>query len=139
MSSFADPRYVQQRIEKLERELEALKRASVPVLTYQKGPTPGVFNAARIGPGEGQKPSFNMPRLTTILILGFFTGIGWTSSGIIPLLTPIYIRVDGQASSAGGAVIHSNLVGGGGAPTSCSPYQLLTLPQGSYTVRMWWN
>src|SRR5437660_10612738 len=76
MSSFADPRYVQQRIEKLERELEALKRASVPVLTYQKGPTPGVFNAARIGPGQGQKASMNLnmdgnqpgsaPRMTAV-------------------------------------------------------------------------
>jgi hypothetical protein len=91
--------------------------------------------------GEVQITSagFSLSRMTTVKIEGLASAAGWTTSGIIPLIAPIYIRVDGQANSVPGTVFHSLTVGSTTAPTSCTPYQLLTLPAGSYTARLWWN
>ena len=91
--------------------------------------------------GEVQVASvgFSLGRQATVKIEGLCSAAGWTNSGIIPLITPIYIRVDAQSNSVPGTVFHSLTVGSTTAPTSCTPYQLLTLAAGSYTARLWWN
>src|SRR5262249_38763671 len=60
MAGYDDPRFLQQVIEKLQKDVEQLKKSTIPVLAQQRGPTPGWINAGQFGPGPGMKSSMHM-------------------------------------------------------------------------------
>src|SRR5215472_2009599 len=59
MAGYDDPRFLQQKIETLERTLNELKRSTLPLLSYMRGPTPGWLIAGQVGPGPAQKSAMH--------------------------------------------------------------------------------
>lgn len=83
--------------------------------------------------------NFTLSRQANVLLIGTCAAAGWTTTGIVPLIAPIYIRVPGQANSASGTVHHSGVAGSTTDPTSATPVQVLTLPAGTYSASLLWN
>ena len=48
MSGYDDPRFLQQKIEKLEKDLKDLKAVSLPFLVHQRGAVPGFMRAVQL-------------------------------------------------------------------------------------------
>lgn len=49
MPGYDDPRFLQQKIEKLEHDLKNLRAVSLPFLVHQRGAVPGTMRAVQIG------------------------------------------------------------------------------------------
>src|SRR5262249_21391806 len=60
MAGYDDPRFLQQVIEKLQKDVEHLKKSTIPVIAQQRGPTPGWINAGQFGPGPSMKSAMHM-------------------------------------------------------------------------------
>jgi hypothetical protein len=60
MPSYDDPRFLQLVIEKLQKDVADLKKATLPVLAHQRGPTPGWLNAGQLGPGPITKSAMHL-------------------------------------------------------------------------------
>ncbi len=59
MAGYDDARFLQAKIEKLEREVEQLKRSTLPLTAQQVGPISGWFRAGQVGQGPGVKSSMH--------------------------------------------------------------------------------
>jgi hypothetical protein len=60
MAGYDDPRYLKTVIEDLQKKVKRLEMGTLPLLSYQRGPTPGWQNAGQIGPGPGMKASMHL-------------------------------------------------------------------------------
>ena len=60
MARYDDPRFLQTVIEKLQRDVATLKKDTLPLLSYQRGPTPGWQNAGQLGPGPSMKAAMHL-------------------------------------------------------------------------------
>jgi hypothetical protein len=60
MPGYDDPRYLQQVITKLQADVKKLQRDTLPLLSYQRGPTPGWLAAGQVGPGTSMKAAMHL-------------------------------------------------------------------------------
>src|SRR5262249_24562622 len=60
MAGYDDPRFLQQVIEKLQKDVEQQRKSTIPVIAQQRGPTPGWINAGQFGPGPSMKSAMHI-------------------------------------------------------------------------------
>lgn len=103
----------------------------------------GVGGAAGISGVGGEvtlsTASFSLTRTSSVLLMAVCSAYKVTTAGAIGLYAPIYIRVTGQANSAAGSVSVSTTLNVVTWPASATPFQVLSLPAGSYTANLIWN
>lgn len=60
MPGYDDPRYLQQVITQLQQKVKKLEKDTLPLLAYQRGPTPGWLAAGQVGPGPSMKSALHL-------------------------------------------------------------------------------